>query len=68
MEDTPSIMDDEEFRRFFTSLNQLDRMFSHPIDDHAEDEEDKPPEQVDDAELDAELITLEEELREDFSR
>jgi hypothetical protein len=68
MERTPSIMGDEEFRRFFTSLDQLDRMFSHPIDDHAEDEEDNPPEQVNDAELDAELTTLEEELREDFSR
>jgi len=61
-------MDDEEFRRFFTSLHQLDRMFSRSIDNHAEDEEDKPPEQVDDAELDAELTNLEEELREDLSR
>jgi hypothetical protein len=43
-------------------------MFSHPIDDHAEDEEDKPAEQVDDAELDAELTNLEAELREDLSR
>lgn len=68
MERTLSIMDDEEFRRFFISLDQLDRMFSHPIDDHAENEEDKPPEQVDDAGLDAELSNLEEELREDLSR
>lgn len=55
----------EDLRRYVAGLDQLERMFGEPAADgraEAPDDEDNPPESIDDDAVEAELDELESEL------
>jgi DNA-binding PadR family transcriptional regulator len=54
----------ERLRRYVAGLDQLDRLFNHPSDtDHpsTRDAEGAPPNRIDEADLDRELVELDDE-------